>query len=92
MWRIGFTGELSYEIHVPAGFGLYVWESLLEAGRDLGARAFGVEAQRIMRLEKGHMIVGQDTDGLTQPSLRASVGWSSWTRLILSVNRACVRV
>ena len=36
MWRIGFTGELSYEIHVPAGFGLYVWESLLEAGRDLG--------------------------------------------------------
>ena len=65
MWRIGFTGELSYEVHVPAGFGLYVWESLLDAGRDLGVRAFGVEAQRIMRLEKGHMIVGQDSDGLT---------------------------
>ena len=74
MWRIGFTGELSYEIHVPAGFGLYVWESLLEAGRDLGARAFGVEAQRIMRLEKGHMIVGQDTDGLTQ-AFSAGLGW-----------------
>jgi sarcosine oxidase, subunit alpha len=65
MWRIGFTGELSYEVHVPAGFGLSVWESLLDAGRDLGVRAFGVEAQRIMRLEKGHMIVGQDSDGLT---------------------------
>jgi len=65
MWRIGFTGELSYEIHVPAACGLYVWETLLERGRDLGIAAFGVEAQRIMRLEKGHFIVGQDTDALT---------------------------
>ena len=66
MWRIGFTGELSYELHVPAAYGLHVWEACLEAGADLGIRPFGVEAQRIMRLEKGHFIVGQDTDGLTQ--------------------------
>ena len=66
MWRIGFTGELSYELHVPAAYGLHVWEACLEAGANLGIRAFGVEAQRIMRLEKGHFIVGQDTDGLTQ--------------------------
>jgi sarcosine oxidase subunit alpha len=66
MWRIGFTGELSYELHVPAAYGLHVWEACLDAGADLGIRAFGVEAQRIMRLEKGHFIVGQDTDGLTQ--------------------------
>ncbi len=66
MWRIGFTGELSYELHVPAGYGLYVWESLLAAGEDLSAGVFGLEAQRIMRLEKGHLIVSQDTDGLTQ--------------------------
>ena len=66
LWRIGFTGELSYEIHVPAHHGLWVWEQLLEYGKDLGVMAFGVEAQRIMRLEKGHFIVGQDTDGLTQ--------------------------
>ncbi|MBA2770381.1 MAG: (2Fe-2S)-binding protein [Sporichthyaceae bacterium] len=66
MWRIGFTGELSYEIHVPASFGLHVWEALLDRGRDLGAAAFGVEAQRILRLEKGHLIVAQDTDGLTK--------------------------
>ncbi len=66
MWRIGFTGELSFELHVPAGHGLHVWEALLEAGRDLGVRPFGVECQRIMRLEKGHFIVGQDTDGLTK--------------------------
>ncbi len=64
-WRIGFTGELSYEIHVPASYGLHVWESLIAAGTDLGVTAFGVEAQRILRLEKGHLIVGQDTDGLT---------------------------
>ena len=65
MWRIGFTGELSYEIHVPAAYGLHVWETLLERGADLGVEPFGVEAQRILRLEKGHFIVGQDTDGLT---------------------------
>ncbi len=65
MWRIGFTGEMSYEIHVPSSYGRHVWETLLETGADLGIKPFGLEAQRIMRLEKGHFIVGQDTDGLT---------------------------
>ena len=65
MWRIGFTGELSFELHVPAGHGLAVWEALMDAGGDLGVGPFGLEGQRIMRLEKGHFIVGQDTDGLT---------------------------
>lgn len=74
MWRIGFTGELSYELHVPAGFGLHVWEMLLDLGRDLGIRPFGLEAQRIMRLEKGHLIVTQDTDALTR-ALAAGLGW-----------------
>ncbi|NNF53213.1 MAG: FAD-dependent oxidoreductase [Acidimicrobiales bacterium] len=70
MWRIGFTGELSFELHVPSGHGLHVWTALLEMGNDLGVKPFGLEAQRIMRLEKGHFIVGQDTDGLTKaPSL-----------------------
>ena len=66
MWRIGFTGELSYELHVPAGYGPHVWQALLAAGADLGVAPFGLEAQRIMRLEKGHFIVGQDTDALTK--------------------------
>jgi sarcosine oxidase subunit alpha len=66
VWRIGFTGELSYEIHIPSRHGLTVWEALLDAGSDLGVQPFGVEAQRILRLEKGHFIVGQDTDGLSQ--------------------------
>ena len=75
MWRIGFTGELSFELHVPASYGLHVWETLLAAGQDLGAGPFGVEAQRILRLEKGHLIVGQDTDGLTQ-GFSAGLGWA----------------
>jgi sarcosine oxidase subunit alpha len=75
LWRIGFTGELSYEIHVPSAYGLWVWERLLEKGEDLGARPFGIEAQRIMRLEKGHFIVGQDTDGLTQ-GFGVGVDWA----------------
>jgi sarcosine oxidase subunit alpha len=64
--RIGFTGELGFEVHAPAGHGLHVWETLLKVGSDLGVAPFGLEAQRIMRLEKGHFIVGQDTDGLAK--------------------------
>jgi sarcosine oxidase subunit alpha len=75
LWRIGFTGELSYELHVPASYGLGVWEALLHHGADLGAAAFGVEAQRILRLEKGHFIVGQDTDGLTR-AFSAGLDWA----------------
>ncbi|WP_037074694.1 2Fe-2S iron-sulfur cluster-binding protein [Pseudonocardia spinosispora] len=75
LWRIGFTGELSYELHVPANYGLHVWERLLAVGSDLGVRPFGVEAQRILRLEKGHFIVGQDTDGLTQ-AYTAGLDWA----------------
>ena len=75
LWRIGFTGELSYELHVPASYGLHVWERLLDSGADLGAAPFGVEAQRILRLEKGHLIVGQDTDGLTK-AFSAGLEWA----------------
>jgi sarcosine oxidase subunit alpha len=73
--RIGFTGELSFELHVPAGFGQSVWDALLVAGAGVGIVPFGLEAQRIMRLEKGHFIVGQDTDGLTQ-ALDAGLDWA----------------
>lgn len=75
LWRIGFTGELSYELHVPASYGLHVWEQLFAYGADLGIQPFGVEAQRILRLEKGHFIVGQDTDGLTK-AFSAGLDWA----------------
>ena len=52
-----------------------MWTSLVDAGRDQGIRPFGVEAQRLLRLEKGHLIVGHDTDALTNP-LEANVDWA----------------
>jgi sarcosine oxidase subunit alpha len=65
--RVGFVGELGYEIHVPAGYGEALWDRLMDAGKAAGLKPFGVEAQRILRLEKGHIIIGQDTDAMTTP-------------------------
>lgn len=65
--RVGFVGELGYEIHVPSRFGEALWDLLMAAGKEAGIRPFGVEAQRLLRLEKGHIIVGQDTDGMSHP-------------------------
>ena len=56
--RIGFVGELGYELHFPSPAGEHLWGRLVDGG----ARPFGLEPQRILRLEKGHVIVGQDTD------------------------------
>ena len=72
--RIGFVGELGYEIHVPSQFGLHVWESILEAGREFSISPFGLEAQRVLRLEKKHLLPGIDTDALSNP-LEADLPW-----------------
>lgn len=60
--RVGFVGELSFELHHPALQSVRLWDALLEAGEPLGLRPHGLEALRLLRLEKGHIIVGQDTD------------------------------
>ena len=73
--RVGFVGELGYELHVPAGQAEALWDALMDAGTDFDIRPFGVEAQRLLRLEKGHVIVGQDTDGLTFPQ-EAGLDWA----------------
>jgi len=73
--RVGFVGELGYEIHVPFSQALRVWDAIAEEGAAAGLRPFGVEAQRVLRLEKGHFIVGQDTDGLTNP-FEARADWA----------------
>jgi sarcosine oxidase subunit alpha len=65
--RIGFVGELGYEIHFPVAFGEQVWDSIMEAGREHGIRAFGLEPQRVLRLHKMHILVGQDTDSESDP-------------------------
>jgi sarcosine oxidase subunit alpha len=72
--RIGFVGELGYEIHVPSPYGEHLWDALLERGADLGIRPFGVEPQRVLRLEKLHVIVGQDTDSESN-ALESSMPW-----------------
>ena len=61
--RIGFVGEVGYEIHFPSAYGEHVWDALVAAG----ARPFGLEPQRVLRLQKLHVIVGQDTDSESTP-------------------------
>jgi sarcosine oxidase subunit alpha len=73
--RVGFVGELGYEIHCPSSMGEALWDILAKAGQPFGLKPFGVEAQRVLRLEKGHIIVGQDTDGLTNPA-EAGMEWA----------------
>ncbi len=63
--RIGYSGEMSYELHTPQSYGETLWRALLEAGRPAGIVPYGLEASRILRLEKGHIIVGQDTDAVS---------------------------
>jgi sarcosine oxidase subunit alpha len=65
--RVSFTGELSYEIAVPWRYGAALWQRLLELGRDLGLAPFGIEALMVMRIEKGYLHVGTETDGTTLP-------------------------
>ncbi len=72
--RIGFVGELGYEIHFPSPHGEHVWDAIFEAGAEWNVSPFGLEPQRILRLEKQHILVGQDTDGESNP-LEAAMSW-----------------
>jgi sarcosine oxidase, subunit alpha len=72
--RIGFVGELGYELHFPSPYGEFVWDTILERGEDLGIRPFGLEPQRILRLEKMHILVGQDTDSESNV-IEANMPW-----------------
>ena len=72
--RIGFVGEVGYEIHFAAAYGEHVWDALMAAGRDKGIRPFGLEPQRILRLQKMHILVGQDTDSESTP-FGAAMPW-----------------
>ena len=73
--RVGFVGELGYEIHLPVSQAEHAWTSLLKQGSAAGLDPFGLEAQRLLRLEKGHLIVGHDTDALTNP-MEADLDWA----------------
>ena len=65
--RVSFTGELSYEINVPARYGLALWDLLMWEGAALGITPLGTEALHVLRAEKGFIVVGHDTDGTVTP-------------------------
>ncbi len=67
VFRISFTGDLSYEINVPAHYGAAVWQALFEHGEKQGLTPYGTETMHVLRAEKGFIIVGQDTDGSVTP-------------------------
>ena len=67
VWRVSFSGELSYEINVQAEYGLALWEALIAAGEPHGMTPYGTEAMHVLRAEKGYIIVGQETDGSVTP-------------------------
>ena len=72
IYRVSFTGELTYEINVPADSGPRLWEALLTVGTQHGVQPVGLDALMVLRLEKGFLHVGTDTDGTTVPD---DVGW-----------------
>ncbi|MFI5662843.1 2Fe-2S iron-sulfur cluster-binding protein [Streptomyces sp. NPDC051684] len=65
--RISFSGELAYEVNVPAWYGTHVWEALYAAGQPLGLTPYGTETMHVLRAEKAYPIIGQDTDGTVTP-------------------------
>ena len=68
IFRISFTGELSFEINVPSRFGLFIWEKILKIGSKYELMPYGTEAMHVLRAEKGFIIVGQETDGSVNPN------------------------
>ncbi|MBS0396711.1 MAG: sarcosine oxidase subunit alpha, partial [Proteobacteria bacterium] len=75
LFRVSFSGELGFEVNVPADYGAEVWSAIHEAGREFGITPYGTEAMHVLRAEKGYIIVGQDTDGTMTPD-DAAVGWA----------------
>ncbi len=68
VYRISFTGELSYEINVAPSYALALWQALMAAGEKYGVTPYGTEAMHVLRAEKGYIIVGQETDGTITPA------------------------
>ncbi len=67
VYRISFSGELSYEIATPANMGASLWNAIMNAGQEFGIEPYGTEALHVLRAEKGYIVVGDETDGTTTP-------------------------
>ena len=74
VFRISFTGELSYEVNVQADYALGVWEQIIEAGKEFDLTPYGTETMHVLRAEKGFIIVGQDSDASVTPD-DLNMGW-----------------
>jgi len=74
VFRISFTGELSFEVNVQANYAMAVWQQLIEAGKKYDLTPYGTETMHVLRAEKGFIIVGQDTDGSVTPE-DLNMGW-----------------
>ncbi|QHQ34459.1 sarcosine oxidase subunit alpha family protein [Algicella marina] len=75
VFRISFSGELSYEVAVPAGQGMAFWDACLTAGEAHGIMPYGTEALHVMRAEKGFVMIGDETDGTVTPQ-DLNLGWA----------------
>jgi sarcosine oxidase subunit alpha len=75
LFRVSFTGELGFEVNVPADFGAAVWEAVWAAGQAYGITPYGTESMHVLRAEKGYIIIGQDTDGTVTPD-DAGLSWA----------------
>ncbi|GIS15156.1 MAG: hypothetical protein CM15mP117_05880 [Alphaproteobacteria bacterium] len=74
IFRISFTGEMAFEINVPARYGAALWSHLMKIGKEFNLTAYGTEAMHVLRAEKGFIIVGQETDGTVTP-YDLDMGW-----------------
>jgi sarcosine oxidase, subunit alpha len=75
LFRVSFTGELGFEVNVPADHGLAVWEAIHQGGQQYDITEYGTEAMHVLRAEKGYIIIGQDTDGTVTPA-DAGLAWA----------------
>jgi sarcosine oxidase, subunit alpha len=75
LFRVSFTGELGFEINVPAAYGRALWERIMAEGERYDITPYGTEAMHVLRAEKGFILVGQDTDGTVTP-FDAGLDWA----------------
>ncbi|HEY3683951.1 MAG TPA: glycine cleavage T C-terminal barrel domain-containing protein [Streptosporangiaceae bacterium] len=75
VFRVSFTGELTYEINVPWWYGAAVWRAVMAAGAAYGITPYGTETMHVLRAEKGLIVAGQETDGTVTPE-DVGLGWA----------------
>jgi sarcosine oxidase subunit alpha len=83
VFRISYSGELAYEVHVPARHGRSMWERVIDAGASLGLMPYGTEAMNTLRVEKGHVVIGAEIDGRTTA---ADLGMAK----LVNANKWCI--